>query len=96
MWKNNVEPCRPQMTIRRMRFACRITKATDAHSEYVILIAFPLGRACSTYGGKREVHTGFWWGDLREGDHLGDPGVDGRIIVKWIFKKWDGAWTGLS
>jgi hypothetical protein len=26
--------------------------------------------------GKREVHTGFYWGDLREGDHLGDPGVD--------------------
>jgi hypothetical protein len=45
--------------------------------------------------GKREVHTGFWWGDLREGDHLGDPGVDGAIILKWILK-WDGAWTGLS
>jgi hypothetical protein len=28
----------------------------------------------------REVHTGFWWGDLREGDHLKDPGVDGRIM----------------
>jgi hypothetical protein len=47
--------------------------------------------------GKREVRTGFWWGDLREGDHLGDPGLDGKIILKWIFKKWDvGAWTGLS
>jgi hypothetical protein len=28
-----------------------------------------------------EVYTGFWWGDLREGDHLGHPGVDGRIIL---------------
>jgi hypothetical protein len=39
--------------------------------------------------GKREVHKGFWWGDLREADHLEDPGVDGRIILKWILKKWD-------
>jgi hypothetical protein len=47
--------------------------------------------------GKREVHTGVWWGDLREGDHLIDPDIDGRIILKWIFKQWDGgAWTGLS
>jgi hypothetical protein len=40
--------------------------------------------------------TEFWWRDLREGDHFEDPGVDGRIILKWIFKKWDGrSWTGL-
>jgi hypothetical protein len=42
------------------------------------------------------VQTEFWWGELREGNHLEDPGVDGRIIFNWIFKKWDGgAWTGL-
>jgi hypothetical protein len=46
--------------------------------------------------GKREVHTGFWWGDLTEGDHLEDPSVDGRIILKWILKQWAGACTGLS
>jgi hypothetical protein len=48
-----------------------------------------MGGACSTYG-KNEVQTGFWWGDLRKGDDLGDPGVDGRIILKRIFRRWDG------
>jgi len=43
-----------------------------------------------------EAYTGFWWGNLRERDHLGDPGVDGRIVLRWIFRKWDvGIWTGL-
>jgi hypothetical protein len=32
--------------------------------------------------GKREVHTGFWWGEVREGDHLKDPGIEVRIILK--------------
>jgi hypothetical protein len=36
-----------------------------------------------------DVHTGFWWADLREGEHLEGPGIDGKIILKWIFKKWD-------
>jgi len=30
----------------------------------------------------REACTGFWWGNLREGDHLGDLGIDGRINIK--------------
>jgi hypothetical protein len=48
------------------------------------------------YGGKERCIQDFWWGDLGEGDYLGDPGVDGKIILKWIFKKWNGAWTGLT
>ena len=36
------------------------------------------------------VYRGFRWGNLRERDHLEDPGTDRRIILKWIFRKWDG------
>ena len=36
------------------------------------------------------VHTGFWLGNLDEGGHLKDPGIDERVILKWIFYKWDG------
>jgi len=43
------------------------------------------------WGGAVEVHTGFWWGDLRERSHLEDLGVDGRIILKRILKKRDRA-----
>jgi hypothetical protein len=44
------------------------------------------------------VHTGFWWGRLWEGDHFEGPGVDGRIILKWIFEKLDGGmdWTDMA
>jgi len=31
-----------------------------------------MGGVCSAYGGKGEVYTGFWWGNLRERDNLGD------------------------
>jgi len=44
-----------------------------------------MGGACSTYGG--EVYTGFWCRNLRERDHLGDPGIDRRIILRLIFRK---------
>jgi hypothetical protein len=45
--------------------------------------------------GNGHVHTGLWWGNLREGDHFEEPDVGGRIILKWVFKKWDGARIGL-
>jgi len=41
-WKSTVEPERPQMTVWRMLRASCVPKATDIHSEYVILTAFPL------------------------------------------------------
>ena len=47
--------------------------------------------------GRGKAYAGFWWRHLRERDHLEDPGVDGRIILRWIFRKWDvGVWTGSS
>jgi hypothetical protein len=36
-----------------------------------------------------EVCTGFWFGNPRERDHWRDPDVDGRIILRWIFRKWE-------
>jgi len=39
--------------------------------------------------GRGEAYTEFWCGSLNEKEHLEDPGVDGRIILRWIFRKLD-------
>jgi hypothetical protein len=48
-------------------------------------------------GGRRR-HTGFFWENLRKGDHFEDIGVNGKIILKWILKKRDGEtdWIALA
>ena len=54
-----------------------------------------MGGACSAYGEEERRIQDFGGGTSKERDHLGDPSVDGRIILRWIFSKWDvGAWTG--
>jgi len=53
-----------------------------------------MGGVCSAYRERR----GFLLGKpVGKRDHLGDPGVDGRIILRWTLRKWDvGVWSGSS
>jgi len=46
--------------------------------------------ACSMYEGEESCLQGFCSGNLRERDHLEDPGIDGSIILRWVRRKWDG------
>ena len=43
-----------------------------------------------------DTYAGFCCGNLRDRDHLEDPGLDGRIILRWIFRKWDMDWFELA
>jgi hypothetical protein len=40
--------------------------------------------------GIREMHTEFWWGNVKENDMLEDVGVNGRLVLEWTIKKTDG------
>jgi hypothetical protein len=44
-----------------------------------------------------EAYRGFWWKNLKKRDQFGDPDIDRRIILRWVFRKWVvGRWTGSS
>jgi hypothetical protein len=54
-----------------------------------------MGGTCSAYGGEERYIPGLGGEILRERNYLEDPGVDERIILRWIFSKWDvGLGTG--
>jgi hypothetical protein len=50
--------------------------------------------------GKEEGYTGFWCGNMKGREHLEDPDVDGKIILRRILRKWEGVvgtgWSWLS
>ena len=47
-----------------------------------------IGRACRTYGDERKCIV-FWREDVREGKNLEDTGLDGKVILKYFFEKWN-------
>ena len=55
------------------------------------------GHVTRIRGKYRCIRTVFWWRNLRERDHLEEPGVDESIILTWIFSKWGvGVRTGID
>jgi len=45
--------------------------------------------------GRGEAYIGFWWGNVRERNHLEGPGVDGMVKLRRTIRKWDG-WHGVD
>jgi hypothetical protein len=93
MWKNTLETDKPRMAIRRTSIAYIIPKATDTHSRNEIFIFSTAIMVTPIPHSVTGIHS------LRERDHWGDPNVDGRIILRGIFRKWERivgtGWSGL-
>ena len=60
---------------------------SSPHSDWAIKSRRMMWAGHVARMGRGEMHTEFWCGNLREGGHMEDPGVDGSIILKRIFKK---------
>jgi hypothetical protein len=54
----------------------------DVHQELTFI-----PKAATVYRIRLHLCTEFWWGNQKERDHWEDPGIDGRIILRWIFRK---------
>jgi hypothetical protein len=81
----------------------RLEKTAQRGASRCVLIAKKCSSDCNKKGDglgmwhvweKQQLHTGFWWENLRERSHLEDVDDDGKIILKWIFekKRWKGVY----
>ena len=75
---------------------CKSVNRESGNNAVVCCVNVCCGKAISIK--YYEMHTGFQWGGLREGDHVEDRGIVGRIILKWILEKGDGGmdWIDLA
>ena len=77
----------PCVSLEGNQLVCEV----DSHLRLRISAAVPLEWV------RRRGCIGSWWGNRKEGDHWGDLGVDGWLILGWISRRWDvGMWTGLG
>ena len=70
--------------------------SSHEYSKYIVVLEMGWAGHVARMGEERGC-IGSWWGNRREGDHWGDLGIDGWIILGWISRRWDvGIWTGLG